>query len=276
MGAQTILLLACYYHIKKLTTIRILLIIAIGALSASGQFFLNIIALMISLLFFQNISLFINGLIGFGRLTAIFTALSVIIFFIALILTKADYLVSMGLPSRGILAIREVLAFDSIALGNDLGFLFKISGPIQGIAAVYTYPFRMDLNLIYYFRDDPELTHNYASVLYYIFETNAVPFPTKAYSVFGAWLSDFKIFGLVISVSLLMSLSYRVLIRTRISDPFNSALFAVWVFMFITRSNTSSPTIWALLALVVINSVVSHSSYAVNQTFNTKDNRVKM
>lgn len=252
LATQMILLIAVYYAVSGLTTWRLCLAVLIGAFSASGQFFINLSLLLIAFV----ISSLATVSLSSGAKLKIYSAASlVLLLFVAFAyetLYHADDLVNMGLPIRGIYAFQEVLNLNIHGLGSDLGFLYKLSGPFQGYAATRVSPFSLELSQSYYYTANPDFVRLYEDTLTQVFDARGFPYPEKAFSVFGSWLTDLKLFGLLLSGQFCYLL-YRGAMRGSAKDRvMTRALFLVVLFLFLTRSNTSEPTFWGIAAAVFV------------------------
>lgn len=250
LANQMILLVAVYYASSRLTAWRLCCTVLIAAASASGQFFINFSVLVAS--FIVSSMLAVN--LSTQAKTRVYASASIIVlfssFFIYHVLYFADDLVAMGFPLRGIYAFREVLNLDLYSLGSDYGFLFKISGPIQGYAATRVAPVSLELGANFYFAANPDFVHVYERTLKDLFQAPRAPYPERAYSIFGAWVTDLKLFGVLLTGQFFLTLKRSAARATGRERVAIRALVLATVFLFMTRSNTSDPTFWATAAAV--------------------------
>lgn len=242
---QAIFFAFFYLMAGRLNWYRGLALLLMSAFSASGQFFINISVFVVSM----GIAV-LYGAVRNGRFRALH--LTYAIFGFALLtgivfITRSYHLslIEIGLPRRGIEAFYNISGFEFDFISNDMGFLYKISGPLQGISAIIFDPFKIQIGTAYYFEFERGLLAIYTNLIYDLFSSNLVPLPSRSYSIFGAWWTDFRIYGLIITVA------FVVLLRGR-SEVSRSNIFigiyAVLIFLFLFRSNTSDPTPWAAAA----------------------------
>lgn len=247
LPTQAVFFAFFYLISESLNWKRALFLFMMAALSASGQFFINIVVFVIGI----SGSVLVNSLknrefrpihvayVGFG--TALLTA----IFFAAR--DHHLYLIEIGLPARGIQAFHQITTSGIMSFADDLGFLFKVSGPLQGISAIINEPFAIRIGTAYYFPIENDLLRTYSHIIYDTFGSYLVPLPPRSYSIFGAWWSDFRIYGVVLT-------TIFSIVLARKSATANSSVLVgictVLIFLFLFRSNTSDPTPWAAAAAI--------------------------
>jgi len=224
---------------------RAISLLSMSALSASGQFFINIVVFISSM----GAAVFYNSIRN-GQFRGIHLAYTMagFLFLTGIYLTARDhylYLIEIGLPRRGIEAFHEIAVFNIGSLSDDLGFLYKVSGPLQGISAIWFEPFKIRIGTAYYFEFERDLFAIYVNLIYHIFESTLVPLPPRSYSIFGAWWSDFRIYGMFATLVFVVALGKRSLAA---KTSVLVGIYAVLIFLFLFRSNTSDPTPWAAVA----------------------------
>lgn len=252
LSNQMVLLICLYYAIGRLNLTRLALVILMAALSASGQFFVNLSVLVAA---FTLMALLSSGVTGHLR-ARIYGVLLVVAglfgFFLYYVYNHTEDLVAIGFPIRGIEAFREILSLNLYALGQDYGFLFKISGPLQGMAATWAAPFSFELGQTFYFQGNIDYVSTYEGILNWIFQPDRIPYPERAFSIFGAWFGDFKLIGLFVSIFYFYCLHKQVSKASPEIRYVARALLLVAFFLFLTRSNTSDPTFWATVAAIYV------------------------
>lgn len=253
LANQMVLYLVLYWAIGRMNSTRLCLVLAIGALSGSGQFFINTFVLVLSTI----VAAVMTRGQSTGNRFAVVLVLAVSAGFALVIRDYADDLVELGFPIRGIYAMRELLIFNLTALGQDNGFLFKISGLAQGLAAAYASPFSLELGAALYFENDHAALAAYEGLLTALFDAGRFPLPERSYSVFGAWVTDLKLPGLVLSILFAVSLHRQLSRAAGFSGAVATAFFLTTVFLFLLRSNTSDPTFWATVAALAMSGALS-------------------
>lgn len=266
IAGQFVYMLIIYYSISKLNTTRFILLFIMGLISGSGQFFLNLF-LLLSLFSLGHL---LSILKKNGITPKIFILLSLTFIsaatFVYLILFEGAYLQQIGIPQRGIVALRKILNLDFQALGQDFGFLFKVSGLFQGTSSVIGDPFGLRVASSYYFKEYSNVVTIYEHLLNSIFQASFIPYPIKSYSIFGLWLSDLRIFGLILFSWLIIVLAPRI--KSKNSEKNNIGIdisfFVMLFFIILARSNNSDPTLWVTIVFYTSRNLISfnHVKYS--------------
>jgi hypothetical protein len=252
LANQMILYFCIYLAIGRINLVRIGLVLLMATLSASGQFFVNLSVLAFSVILMAIFSQGVDRRIR-ARLYFVFIVVGLLFsIFLFRIYFYSEDLIAMGFPIRGINAFRKILSFDLSGLGQDFGFLYKISGPFQAFAATWQSPLSFELGQSFYFRDNFAHVSTYEGLLTWVFQAEQFPYPERAYSVFGAWLGDLKLAGAGMSFYLFYFIDRKLSLAAPEVRYVARALLLVLIFLFLTRSNTSDPTFWASLAAIYV------------------------
>ncbi len=238
-----------YYSLGGLNTPRLLLCFLAGFLSGAGQFYVNLgviaLCLLTSVLCY---SIFFNRLRLWSLVASAIITFSVLFVLIA-VATFPEELVSLGLPSRGVWAISEIMHSGIAYIGTDLGILFKITGITMPAAMLLTYPLNFSLDSTRLFFTDPILFQSYQFLLSQFFAADYFPLARRPYSIFGAWVVDFSLIGLIVSSLFILSLASRILTASREKFKFSLFVFLFMMFFFFLRSVPALPYFWLLCAV---------------------------
>lgn len=245
---QAVFFAMLYLLADRLDWRRACILFIMGALSASGQFFINVTVFALGVVLAIFCASLRSGRLRLGH--CVYAAGGGMVL-LGMVIAARDYhhsLIEMGLPQRGIVAFHQITTSGLRSFSDDLGFLFKISGPLQGISAIVADPISFRLGGSFYFYQDQAVLSQYINYLYGIFNTNLLPLPMRSYSIFGSWWTDFRLLGLIFSAVFLWMIVRAVLL---VGSRSAFIVLFVMVFLLVFRSNTSDPTPWAVIAALI-------------------------
>jgi len=251
ISVQAVYLAIVYLWQRRLNSSRILLLLFCGLLSFAGQFFINIIVLIAAICVVSVVRTLKSGVLKPWVLGVQFFGVAAAVSIIYVAANFSESLISLGLPSRGINAIANIVDSGVGYIGSDRGLLFKISGLIQGLAILIIEPFRFQISTSTYFIYDEGLFGLYREILSSWISAEYYPTPIKSFSVFGSYVSDFGVLGLCV-IGLIMSKPVLILLRGKDENVYSFVAFSLVMmsYLLLVRSNTSEPTFWLCWAIL--------------------------
>lgn len=258
VSVQAVYLAIIYLWQGRLNALRISLLLLCGLLSFAGQFFINIIVLIIAICMVSIVRTLKSGTLKLWILGAQVFGVVVASTILYIATNHAEYLISLGLPSRGINAIANISESGINYIGSDHGLLFKISGLIQGIAILIIDPFRFQISTSAYFIYDENLFNLYREILISWISAEYYPTPIKSFSVFGSYVSDFGVLGLCV-IGLIIYKPISILLRDDDERIYSFISFSLVMmfYLLLVRSNTSDPTFWVCWAILIYGTKAS-------------------
>lgn len=230
IATQLIFYLFLYYIYGSLNLPRVLAIVIALFLSLSGQTIINFFVLIFIYVTFSLFNLYKKNYL---YVLSAFTSFLVASYYI-----DADFLVDLGLPSRGIYAISDLLNYGLIYLLNDDGIVYKLTGIIYGVSGV------VDFNYLPSIYKTQYVNNLNVDFLSYVF-INVIgkPYlivPSNPYSIFGSLLFDHGLIGLFFFLLIVISF-FHILI---ISSFQYRVIFSFLFFLFVFHSFIAQPTFW--------------------------------
>ena len=242
VSEQCSMIFFIYYLVVGVSLRRFFCLFLIANLSFAGQFFIQLFFIFLSFVCAQFIlrqrlkSLFIKS----------FLLLCVSLCSYYLFINLADLLVNLGVPSRGVVAIKIVLTHGLYGWSEDSGIIIKVSGLFSMISAILSVPLNFQLGSF----SNPEfidtISTNYSQVQNFVFNNPNPKIPSRVYSALGLYIVDYGIIGLFAVFYILIFLFNGL--RKRKFIIIWSSIFLL--FCLFVKLNLANPTLWFLFALI--------------------------
>ena len=233
IATQLVFYLFLYYIYSSLNIYRFLFIVIALIFSLSGQTIINIFVLFFLYVLFL--------LVKFKKSHYLSLISILASFLIAFYYVDAKFLVDLGLPSRGIYAISDLINYGFIYLLKDDGIAYKLTGFLYGVSGI------VDLNYIpsiYKTQYIDKLNVDFLShVFFNIIGKSYLIVPSNPYSIFGSLLFDHALIGL--SLFILFLISYLYILS--VSNFQYRIIFSFLFFLFVFHSFIAQPTFWYVL-----------------------------
>lgn len=249
VSEQMGILFFVYLMSGSLSRYRLMLLIFAGILSFAGQFFIIIAELAFAYIVAVIMTLNANQRVKIRYLGLSLFCLVFLSLFLVYYEGILNFMISLGLPKRGISAALTILNEGTRGFGEDKGVLFKISGVIFALTAIVKRPFAFDIST-----DigslGTQFIDTYSRIQQAVFGNETIYMSNRIYSALGTWIVNFGILGLIIACIVLFQLWNRC-IHTSPNVKFK----AIWTAGFITiilflKIPLANPSIWGLLAIL--------------------------
>ncbi len=238
--------------------LRIILILLFGAfLSFAGQFYVVLIEILIAYLISRFlISVSRSSLSELLRMFSFLFFGFIIFLYIFLnpfvVSSITDFLIDLGLPSRGLEAVSTVLVYGTSGFSSDEGLIVKLSGPIASLATLIENPLNFEMGTVF---DNDQLRISISETHFlierFIFGNDKLVFFDFVYSSLGTVIIDFGIYGLILSSFFLLFLSKNSLKASLESNEIKYLVcFFFLLFCFFIKIPLANPSLWALSALL--------------------------
>lgn len=242
VSEQCSIIFFIYYLVVGVSLRRFFCLLLIATLSFAGQFFIQI--------FFIFLSFVCAQFILRQRLKLLFRKtfflLSASLCSYLLFINLADYLVLLGFPSRGLIAIKIVLTQGLYGWSEDAGIIMKISGLFSIISTILSVPLNFQLGSF----SNPEFIYsistNYSHVQNFVINNPNPLIPSRVYSALGLYIVDFGILGLM-AVSYILFLLFKGLRKRKFIIIWSSIFLLLCLFV---KLNLANPTLWFMFSLI--------------------------
>jgi len=246
----------CFLNIYGYCTRKSFFLLLASALpSASGQLFMTIILAFLVFIFALLVRLHKTTLVLFGFISI---CLATIFSLKSQVSSLIDNLVLFGVPSRGLLLVRDLFFSPQLALAftvlADDAIIVKISGLTGAAAVLLAQPFNIDPGSYM----TPSLMSSIHSAHYQIehliFGSSTYVGFDRPYGPLGSIVIDFGVLGLLMVLPCIAQLVKLSFLNRKNIYYFVSVLFVIYFLLL--RMPLSHPVPWFLYA-----SVISLSSY---------------
>lgn len=242
VSEQCSIIFFIYYLVVGISLPRFFCLLLIATVSFAGQFFIQI--------FFIFLSFVCAQFILRQRLKILFLKINLLLFASLssyyLFINVADMLINLGVPSRGVVAIKILLTQGIYGWSEDSGIIIKTSGLFSMISTILSVPLNFQVGSF----SNPDfidsISTSYSHVQNFVFNNSIPKIPSRVYSALGLYIVDFGIIGLM-AVSYILILLFNGLRKRKFIIIWSSIFLFFCLFV---KLNLANPTLWFLFALI--------------------------
>jgi hypothetical protein len=250
MVTVCVMLLLILSHFNKLDKLRFFSIFLAIVATASGQLVIEFVLLLLFYLLAFIIQTILKSKLNLSSLKRIIISFfsSIIIFWL---------IKNINLNFRVFEIFKNInLEQGLIILGSDYSFSWKVQGIFLAISTLLSDPFIFQISSLTETNSFDRLSEVYASIYISIFNISLPRFGERVYSVFGTWIVDFGIVGMLAYLSFVLIYMKALFLNNK----YNIVLFISFLYILYASSfkiGLSFPTLYLLIFSTYI--------YAINE-----------